>query len=576
MRHAGRVGRVLVVSLAGFVVPVGAQTVEPPHEPSTHDPYAAPPAVRRVGPPRLPGSPDGLFVLTRQANVTPGQMNIAGDAANEPSIAIDPTAPNRLVIGWRQFDTIASNFRQAGYAWSNDGGRTWHFEGSLTPGVFRSDPVLETDAEGHFYYYTLPGAGGWRCEIFSSADGGRTWAGPVLANGGDRAWMTIDKSGSTGNGFIYGIWNPSYGCCGTGSFGRDLSAGTLPWPAPVSGTPIWGTIGVGPDGEVYVGGRSGSTPRVVRSDNARNPAATPTFPQGVNVNLGGGVVSSFGGPNPGGALGQVWIDVNRSSGPARGHVYLLALVDPAGTDPADVMFARSTDGGQTWGTPVRVNTDPAGASNWSWFPSLSVAPGGRLDVTYNSTHGTGSVNLSRFYYTFSLDEGTTWSAPVALTPAWDSTVGWPNQNKIGDYYDQESDDVGLFVAMAATLNGEQDVFFMRVGAYDCNRNGVADPQDIALGTAQDCNANEIPDSCEIAAGAVPDANHNGIPDPCETCYANCDASTGPGGAPTLNINDFVCFQTKFALGDPYADCDGNGQRNVNDYICFQTKFALGC
>ncbi len=31
------------------------------------------------------------------------------------------------------------------------------------------------------------------------------------------------------------------------------------------------------------------------------------------------------------------------------------------------------------------------------------------------------------------------------------------------------------------------------------------------------------------------------------------------------------------LGGPcYPDCDGNGTLNVNDYICFQTKFALGC
>ncbi len=54
------------------------------------------------------------------------------------------------------------------------------------------------------------------------------------------------------------------------------------------------------------------------------------------------------------------------------------------------------------------------------------------------------------------------------------------------------------------------------------------------------------------------------------CYPDCD------GNQKLNVNDYICFQTKFALGDPYADCDNNGVRNVNDYICFQTKFALGC
>ncbi len=54
------------------------------------------------------------------------------------------------------------------------------------------------------------------------------------------------------------------------------------------------------------------------------------------------------------------------------------------------------------------------------------------------------------------------------------------------------------------------------------------------------------------------------------CYPDCDGNT------QLNVNDYICFQTKFALGDPYADCDSNGIRNVNDYICFQTSFALGC
>ncbi len=41
----------------------------------------------------------------------------------------------------------------------------------------------------------------------------------------------------------------------------------------------------------------------------------------------------------------------------------------------------------------------------------------------------------------------------------------------------------------------------------------------------------------------------------------------------LNINDFVAFQTSFALGHPDADFDANGTLNINDYILFQTAFA---
>jgi hypothetical protein len=64
--------------------------------------------------------------------------------------------------------------------------------------------------------------------------------------------------------------------------------------------------------------------------------------------------------------------------------------------------------------------------------------------------------------------------------------------------------------------------------------------------------------------------------PVSACYANCDGSTA---APMLNVNDFICFQSKFAAGDSYANCDSSTSApvlNVNDFICFQTKFAAGC
>jgi len=50
-------------------------------------------------------------------------------------------------------------------------------------------------------------------------------------------------------------------------------------------------------------------------------------------------------------------------------------------------------------------------------------------------------------------------------------------------------------------------------------------------------------------------------------------------APALNVNDFLCFQTRFAAGAAYANCDGSTTTlvlNVNDFIWFQTRFASGC
>ena len=41
--------------------------------------------------------------ISYQANVDAQGNNIVGDAANEPSISVDPTDGNKVAIGWRQF-----------------------------------------------------------------------------------------------------------------------------------------------------------------------------------------------------------------------------------------------------------------------------------------------------------------------------------------------------------------------------------------------------------------------------------------------------------------------------------------
>jgi hypothetical protein len=60
--------------------------------------------------------------ISYQANVDAQGNNIVGDAANEPSIAVDPTDSNKITIGWRQFDSVNSNFRQGGWGYTADGG----------------------------------------------------------------------------------------------------------------------------------------------------------------------------------------------------------------------------------------------------------------------------------------------------------------------------------------------------------------------------------------------------------------------------------------------------------------------
>jgi len=145
------------------------------------------------------------------------------------------------------------------------------------------------------------------------------------------------------------------------------------------------------------------------------------------------------------------------------------------TDPIDVMFVHSTDGGQTWSAPTRVNDDPVGNHAFHWFGTMSVAPNGRIDVVWNDTRGSADSSKSALRYSSSNDGGATWSPSVQASPVWDSSVGWPKQRKIGDYYHMISRDDGADLAWAATLNGEEDIYYLHIAppSIAMTRGGAA-------------------------------------------------------------------------------------------------------
>jgi hypothetical protein len=505
-----RVAASLIVVVACGAASLGAEQGEAPRRLAPRDFYSE----VEEDPPAAQAARDDLLARTRGAKIQVGNFvsiqvnvdeygqNIVGDAANEPSIAVDPVNRRNIVIAWRQFDTVASNFRQAGWGYSHNGGDTWTFPGVLTDGIFRSDPVVDTDSNGTVYYQSL--RSNFRVDVFRSYDAGETWAVPIPAWGGDKNWMTVDRSGGIGDGNIYGIWQRFFGCCGVRTLTRSTDGGgSYESPTGVPFRPTFGILDVGPDGELYAAGIDGTATQdfdhfaVGKSEDAADPDVVPTF-AGTQVDLGGSMII-FGDPNPSGLLGQAYVGVDASNRATRGNVYMLASVDPPGADPADVHLVRSTDGGETWSDPVRVNDDLLDNGAWQWFGAMDVAPDGRIDVIWNDTRNGPEPNISELFYAYSHDEGRTWSKNIAVSVPFNTHLGWPNQNKLGDYYDLVSDETGVNVAFAATFNGEQDVYFIRLFP-DCNDTGVSDVADIAAGTSRDGNVNSVPDECERGLG----------------------------------------------------------------------------
>ncbi len=396
-----------------------------------------------------------------QINTDAQGLNIAGDAANEPSFSIDPLDPQHMVVGWREFPTTNSSARYAGYAVTTDGGLTWFNGGILprpggSPNGQLSDPVLAVDVDGHFFYNSLLFADGQLgILIYGTPDGGYSWNEPLYLFTGfaDKNWYTIDRSGASRH--HYASWGNS-----TIYVKRSIDEG-ITWQAQQSlGSGIRSYMETGLNGELYLAWWDYNAGRVAFrvSQNASDPNQTPTW--GPEVRLPFGRMPSGLRINPGGGSGQVWVMVDSSDGPNRGNVYVFSSSVP-NDDVCDVMFARSTDGGQTFSAPIRVNDDPVG-QDYQWMASLSIAPSGRLDATWFDTRDDPNHFMSRVYYSYSWDGGLTWSANRAVGDAFDPSLGYPQQNKIGDYFQSQSDNGSVSVIHPATFNGEQDLFFTRL------------------------------------------------------------------------------------------------------------------
>jgi hypothetical protein len=496
---------ILTVSLLSLsVVSVASAQLVPTHPPSlesameTYDNPPAPP--RKMETSRRMISQFDVFT-SYQANVNANGQNILGDAANEPSIAVDPTNPNKIAIAWRQFNNVSSNFRQGGWGYSSDAGVTWHFPGVLQNNVFRSDPVMKSDETGVFFYLSLQSDTGqsFFCDdLWGSVNGGQTWTerSPDRGgHGGDKEWFTVDRTSGPGHGFQYQFWTGFFNCDG-GAFSRSTNGG-FTWQTPISipNSMQWGTLDVASNGNLFVGGgNTGSSFWCSRSSNAQNGGQTPTFDQTTSVNLGGSLVQ--GGINGVGLCGQVFLTVDRSGGPTNNNVYMLASVEPNGaSNGTDVMFARSTNGGASFSAPVRINDDPINQNKWHWLGTISVAPNGRIDVEWLDTRNAANDSDSQLFYSYSTDGGVTWAANIQVSNSFNPFEGYPNQSKIGDYITSVSDNTGADVAYPATFNfnpntgqHEEDVYFVRVfpavptvtGAVSLKTHGGAGTFDVAL------------------------------------------------------------------------------------------------
>jgi hypothetical protein len=373
---------------------------------------------------------------------------------------------NNVVVGYNDSGSILESFffgpgglSLDGVARSTNQGLSYTDLLFLNPGsnffnVLIGDPVLGCTDSNTFYYTSLFQTGDFftfisAISVSRSNNGGLSFADPTPAASKDgffhfldKPWMAVDPTDMSRIYVTYTDLDFSGTSPGCGpdfrtaiELVRSTDGGTT-WSLPVvveeaCGDPfVQGSqVAVGPSGEVYVAweffdadftireinigkstdnGMSFGSPVKVDDVTCVGDCFLPTF-------LQGGFRSPFEFP---------LLAVDRSGTATDGNVYVtwndgrnLQVPDPFSITGfygyADVLLSRSTDGGASWSTPVRVNTNleplPTGRGTDQFQPGVAVDRTGKVGVCFYDRR-TDPLNF--FFDRFcaiSTNAGATWT-----------------------------------------------------------------------------------------------------------------------------------------------------------------------
>jgi hypothetical protein len=313
----------------------------------------------------------------------------------EVSVAINPTNPDHIVAASQQGGSNVS------YA-SKDAGKTWKTVQLANPNKrIQGDDVVTFSADGlaaraYISFVGIRIARPQRAAngiFISTSKDGIAWGDPVpvidhvntVTPMEDKPWIRFDTcKDSKYKGNLYAAWTrfDEYGSKKPEDkthiyFSRSRDGGkTFTVPHRISETPgdcldssktLMGTmLAVGPKGEVYVIWCGPKGIALVKSTDGgftfgKEKTLTDTpgaWDFGVK-----GIFRCNGLPS---------IGVDLSDGPHRGTIHV-NWGDLRHGDP-DVFHMKSSDGGETWTKPLRVNDDPVKNGKEQFFTWLAVDP----------------------------------------------------------------------------------------------------------------------------------------------------------------------------------------------------------
>jgi hypothetical protein len=332
---------------------------------------------------------------------------------NEPAIIMDPERPHAMLA--------AANINN--YYLSQDTGRTWSTHTLSSDFGVWGDPAFAVDTAGDFYFFHLsnPPNGNWidRIVCQKTTDDGQTWnngsyTGLNGTKAQDKEWPIVDCNTNT----IYLTWTQfdEYGSANPNDssvilFSKSTDAGLSWTPAKRinhlagdcidSDNTVEGALpAVGPNGEVYVSwaGPNGLVfNRSLDGGETWLPVEIPIDPMPTGWDY------TIPGINRANGLPITLCDL--SNGPNRGTIYVNWSDQRNGAHNTDVWLSKSTDGGDTWSAPVRVNDDVTETQQFFTWMAIDQVTGNLFFVFYDRREQAD--NTTDVYMAATTDGGQT-------------------------------------------------------------------------------------------------------------------------------------------------------------------------
>ncbi len=319
-----------------------------------------------------------------------------------------------------------------------NGGETWEGEIEGAGGENSGDPSVAISSDGRYYVGYIHS--NMDQGVSYSTDQGQTWTAVQCAGGGyilDKNHLWVDNSPTSPyNGNLYSAWTNFQGGANeneieivrTTNGGVSYSSRLGISHAVNAGSHNQGVnIQTGPDGQVYV--------VWTIYDNWPTDETAMGFAKsldgGVTYEPATRIITNIRGIRTSETSKDMRVNsfpsmaADISNGEYRGNLYLVWTnigVPGINSGPdIDIYMIKSSDEGETWSDPIRINQDPSGLGNEHYFPWITCDPSyGTLSVIFYDDRNVSNTQCEVFC-AVSSDGGDTWEdfkvSDVAFTPA---------------------------------------------------------------------------------------------------------------------------------------------------------------